>query len=225
MPPLPDLRRAWFAVGIPGYREAGAFQPYGEFPIERLPPIERDLDNNLQWLAREPPVSDWAIFNKEAVRDFDVHRTAIWSARSTNIPAAFDAFLSAPEIGRRVRSFTGCYIDFGWRIVPASDGGTLIHFLSDQQWVAHWSLYVGPDGSEAVVASLVPYGFADPAVDKDQSAAVATFDVTNAHALVCAESFNEFLYRYWIENEICFRLQEGGLNEEQQRYLDHASHT
>ena len=225
MPPLPHLRRSWFGVGIPGSREAGRFQAYGEFPIDSLPPIQRDLDNKLAWLAREPRVSEWAIFNRGNVHDFEAHRAAIWSARPARTPPAFEAFLSSPEIGLHIRSFTGCYLDFGWRVVPASDGGALIHFLSDQQWVAHWSLYVGSDGSQAVVASLVPYGFDEPAVDQDQLPDVATFDVRSAGAVVCSESFNEFLYRYWIENEICFRMGEGVLTEEQGRYLDFYTHT
>jgi hypothetical protein len=192
---------------------------YGAFDVGALPPIRRKLDDELSWLARLPPAVEWAIYGDRHVRDFESHRNLIWTSRPEGTPPAFEAFLKSPELGRRIRSYTGCYIDFGWRIVPASDGGSLIHFLSDQQWVMHWLIYMRRDGTHAVIASTVPYGFDAPAVDQDQMATVAKFDVETAAAAVCCTSFNEFLYRYWIENEICFRLPDGDLTDEQREYL------
>jgi hypothetical protein len=104
----------------------------------------------------------------------------------------------------------------------ALDHGLLVHFLSDSQWVCHWLLYSGPDG-EAVVASYDPLGFElgeDEVTLRELSS--ATMD-----ASVCAESFSEFLYRFWIENEIWFELAAPGLlrrpklTDEQPRYVEH----
>ena len=83
----------------------------------------------------------------------------------------------------------------------------------------HWLLYVGRDGSEAVVATDVPYGF-------DTPEAPATFEPSPETAVVCAETFAEFLYRFWIENEIWFALAdpEGdrrSLTDEERRYAEH----
>jgi hypothetical protein len=75
---------------------------------------------------------------------------------------------------------------------------------------AHWLLYVGPGGEQAVVATRAGYGFEEP----DAGPFVAD-------GVVCAETFVEFLYRYWIENEIFFALREGGLTAEQLRYVEH----
>jgi len=36
---------------------------------------------------------------------------------------------------------------------------------------------------------------------------------------VCADSFAEFLYRFWIENEIWYALHEGGHRESPVRNL------
>lgn len=102
------------------------------------------------------------------------------------------------------------------------DAGTLLHFLSDSQWVCHWLLYTGPDG-EAVVTSYDPLGF-ELGEDEEtvREASSATLD-----AAVCAESFSEFLYRFWIENEIWFALARPGLlrrprlTDEQRRYVEH----
>ena len=97
--------------------------------------------------------------------------------------------------------------------------GLLIHFLSDQQWVLHWLLYVGDDGTEAVIATGMPYGFDGEAPSTlggrpDPAEELVT--------IVCAETFNEFLYRFWIENEIWFALRDGEpLTAEQRRYAEH----
>jgi hypothetical protein len=104
----------------------------------------------------------------------------------------------------------------------ALDDGLLVHFLSDSQWVCHWLLYSGP-GGEAVVVSHDPLGFElgeDEVTLRELSS--ATMD-----ASVCAESFSEFLYRFWIENEIWFGLAAPGLlrrpelTDEQRRYVEH----
>jgi hypothetical protein len=134
---------------------------------------------------------------------------------------AFAAFVADRALHERVRSCTACYLELGQFAVPAP-AGTLVHFLSDQQWVLHWLLYVGDDGSEAVVATPVPYGF--------EGEAPPTLAVGgDADTVVCAESFNEFLYRFWIENEIWFGLRDAlprwrrrrPLTDEQQRYAAH----
>ncbi|HEY3059377.1 MAG TPA: hypothetical protein VGL99_10425 [Chloroflexota bacterium] len=112
--------------------------------------------------------------------------------------------------------------------MPVNDGGSLIHFLPDQQWVMHWLLYIGSDGAEAVLATYVPYGFAldeseiEPADDPSyKPARLREFQVGATDAVVCAESFSEFVYRYWIENEIFFRARQGRLPDELGRYAEH----
>jgi hypothetical protein len=79
----------------------------------------------------------------------------------------------------------------------------LIHFLSDQQWVLHWLLYLGPDGSEAVVVSPEPIGFGD---GENLSPRPVDLGAAQAVLAVCSDSFEEFLYRFWIENELFFGL-------------------
>jgi hypothetical protein len=82
---------------------------------------------------------------------------------------------------------------------------------------------VGRDGSEAVVVTESAIGF-----ELDESPAWSV-DPGAFDAAVCADSFGEFLYRLWIENEIWFRLvaadpdQPAGhlLTAEQRRYAEH----
>ena len=115
--------------------------------------------------------------------------------------------------------------DLGDFAAPVVRGGQLVHFLSDQQWVSHWLLYSGTDGSEAVVVTERPLG-----VEADEDSP-RTFEreldpSASSEAAVCAESFAEFLYRFWIENEIWFAHADEGrpLTDEQRRYAEHYLH-
>jgi hypothetical protein len=224
---LSRLPRDWWGIELPGYREAPAdHATYSEFGSD-LPPIERALDKELTWLMGEPAVPGSLAENdptskptrpasEEALID-------LLAGTHLDVPASFARFINERPPRARVRSCTACYLDLADAVVPAP-GGSLIHFLSDQQWVLHWLLYIGADGSEAVVVSDTPYGF--------QAEAPTTFSVTSgsdeAEAVVCAESFNEFLYRFWVENEIWFALADrdggpGDLNDEQRRYVEYYS--
>jgi hypothetical protein len=116
-----------------------------------------------------------------------------------------------------VRSSTWCFLDLGDFVASTPDGGTLVHVLSDSQWVAHWLLYSGP-GGEAVVGTRDPVGF-----DVEPEETIRVLDPDRTEAWVCAESFAEFLYRFWIENEIWHALSDGQppLTGEQRRYAEH----
>ena len=135
-----------------------------------------------------------------------------------SLPRPFEIFVSDPKPRTHIRSCTACYLDLGDVLVSASEEGWLIHFLSDQQWVIHWLLYLGRDGKEAVVATEEPFGFVTDDAVHDR------FDLTAGNPTVCADSFSEFLYRFWIENETWFRLNPGNLEfpitDEQRRYAE-----
>jgi hypothetical protein len=88
--------------------------------------------------------------------------------------------------------------------------------------VLHWLLYVGPEGSEAVLVTESPLGF-------DDERGGASVHLATPDGAVCASSFSEFLYRFWIENEIWFRVVEPDsdepaeppLTDEQRSYAEH----
>jgi hypothetical protein len=196
--------------------------------MSELPPIERVLDDDLTWLAGQPTVEEWALCNVAEQSRVEERASEIRQTPGLHLPRSFEAFISSPGPGRRIRSGTGCYIDFADFITPVDDGGQLVHFLCDQQWVAHWLLYVGTDGSEAVVETYTPYGF-DVATEELEpglrSVNLKSFDIASADAVVCSESFSEFIYRYWIENELSIRQDLADAPEEMKRYVEHYRRT
>ncbi|HKY49618.1 MAG TPA: hypothetical protein VJP45_00025 [Candidatus Limnocylindria bacterium] len=223
---LPSLPRAWWSTDLPGYREhPRPFATYSAFSYVDLPPIRRPLDPDLRWLLEQPRVarSLAEIEEGDAVperRATAAELDALLAETAVQIPPSFRTFIADPEPRTRVRSATLCYLDLGQFVVEVAGGGRMVHFLSDQQWVLHWLLYVGADGSEAVVVSETPLGFeAD-----DQR--FARFDPAIDAATVCSETFSEFLYRFWVDNEIYFRggqiaHGEPPLTDEQRRYAEH----
>lgn len=217
-----DLPRMWPCIELPGCRDAPSdYATYGAWPVDELPPIARPLDDDLEWLHTQPRVPD-SLAESPASPDPSRPATSeelrrLLGEQQLAFPRAFTAFICDQEPRSRVRSATACYLDLADSIVPAVDGGYLVHFLSDQQWVLHWLLYVRA-GAEAVIATETPYGF--------HGEAPTAFEPVSDAAVVCAESFLEFLYRFWIENEIWFALadpdgEQRPLKEEERRYVEH----
>jgi hypothetical protein len=221
--PLPDLPRSWPSVELPGYREDPDHATYTAFSYDELPPIESQLDDELHWLLQESPVeASLAGVDEAASTAATPKGLGRVVGSEIQLPRAFVAFVGSNEPRARVRSCTDCYLDLADFAVPVVGGGSLVHFLSDSQWVLHWLLYVGPDGSEAVVATGLPFGFELG----DEAEAPRLLDPAAGAAAVCAESFAEFLYRFWIENEIWFNLADPdneprALTLEQRRYAEH----
>jgi hypothetical protein len=230
MPSLQTLPRVWPATELPGYRDHPArYATYSMFAYDELPPIERRLDDEFCWLLREPIVETSLA---------DVHEPAaatpatadalakLIAERRVTLPRSFSVFMASDGPRARIRSCTDCYLDLADFALPVHGGGMLIHFLSDSQWVLHWLLYCGDDGSEAVVVTDRPLGFElDPGEHEET---VSAFD-PEAGGGVCAESFAEFVYRFWIENEIWFAVSDRGtearpLTDEQRRYAEHYAH-
>jgi hypothetical protein len=212
---LASLHRAWWSIEIPG---RFSDDTYAGFDFASLPPIRVPLDDQLSWLRAAPESGD-SIGGLEYI---DPSRKATLEelesmdgVDSLRLPQAFRNFIGSPELQARVPSCTACYLDLGDSIVPVVGGGHLIHFLSDQQGGLHWLLYVGDDGSEAVVVTAAPFGFKPGKGEKKSKRLPDVFDPNagpklTGDAEVAAETFSEFLYRFWIENSLWFTTDDDG---------------
>jgi hypothetical protein len=125
------------------------------------------------------------------------------------LPESLKAFARRPELQRRIRSVTACYLDLGDVAVRTTAPGQLVHFLSDQQWCLHWLVYADGSGCESVLVTDVPIGFDIAEAWGEPVPEVVPLD-GSFRLEVCADSFGEFLYRFWIENELWWALRRGG---------------
>jgi len=218
----PQLMRAnptpfpaeWIGTDLPGCQNVAG--TYGGSGYQSLPPlpVERFL-------------GDWRwLLPKRHTRQATRHGTRLArlaAARGLTLPPGFVKFANDTAAQRLVRSNTDCSFDWAEVIAdsPAGEGGSLIRFYADSQGCVFWYLYATPTGYSCVVASPSLYGTDDDEEYEDNGGGRGVW--------FCAPSFEAFVYRTWIENEIWFRLVDPRydfhdprpLTPEMQAYLDH----
>lgn len=115
----------------------------------------------------------------------------------------------------RLRSATDCYFDLGDHVVQV-EGGHLLHLVSDSQWVFHWLLFLGSDGGSAVIGTRHPTGFI---LDAEEE---AFWQQESFEYIILADSFAEFLWRWWMDNEIFYRVvvEEAVMTPDQLAYVE-----
>jgi hypothetical protein len=165
------------------------------------------LDPELSWLEDQPVQNEWAIDESDApaTRRFDSEQLVAVLPTGVIAPPALLALAARPDLQRRIRSVTGCYLDLGdFAIRTSMEGGYLVHLLSDQQWCLHWLVCVDANGSESVVTTAEPLGFKLGSDDWEKPIPPVVPLDGSYDLQVCADSVNEFLYRFWIENELFY---------------------
>lgn len=212
----------WASIELQGYREHPEPATYSLFDYKSLPPVPTELFNgDFDWLSaprRQPAESSQA--------DYDSELDLISSLASEigfELPESFVTFMGSRELQSRIRSCTDCHFKLLDCIVeyPSGTNNYLIPFLFDSQGMLYWYLYVTQDSKHCVVVSDELLGLRS---ENDQNE-----DSYEEEGMLffCAPTFEEFLYRFWIENEIWFALsyEKTKLTKEQQAYVDHYKKT
>ncbi|GAA4909867.1 hypothetical protein GCM10023223_30080 [Stackebrandtia albiflava] len=170
---------------------------YGRYGFGDLPPVPFPMTGDLSWLADRPVSDEWSVAGN-ASESLPSLREACARAAVT-LPPAFDRFMATSSLQRRVRSNTACFIDLDTGPVASPvGGGHLIRFLSDQQGCLFWYLHDTEGGDHAVVCSPDFHGTdAEPGPCDPEA------------ICFCAETFEVFLCRFWLENEVWFATTDG----------------
>jgi hypothetical protein len=202
----------WWDISLEGLG-LGTVRPnvctYGRYDFAKLPPLPFQMRGQLDCQAATSSY-DWNIGEEKAgdnARAIAALRASCESL-GLSLPPALTKFFETLSLQDRIRSSTDCYLDGCPATVqfPLS-GGHLIRFLADSQGCLFWYLYLTEDRLDhAVVCSPGFYG-TEPEQWQDQE--------PDASDLVfCAESFETFICRFWIENEIWFAWYEKDSNAE-----------
>jgi hypothetical protein len=204
---LKGLRRSWWFCGLEGLRPVRGYVTYDEFDLDDQPDVGRP-DESLSWLETQPEHARWNIYDSDAMPQRRVTTAALAELVPSQIalPAALTEFAARPELQRRIRSATGCYLDLGDFLArTAHEGGHLLHLVSDQQWIRHWLVYLDDVGNESVVTTTEPVGFELPEDEEWEPLPPEAIPLDSSFDLqVCADSVAEFLFRFWVENELYF---------------------
>ncbi len=211
------FKPGWWGTDLGRYRACDG--TYCFFPYESLPPLT-NFDGTLSWLGALPDHLD---------HEMEVHRNdpsergqidaLAGQARQLGLtlPPAFVELMGSSELQDRIPSCTACYFKLSERIIPcpASEQGYILRFLNDQQDVLLWYLYLTPGDARVIVS---PYELDDG----EELTDVGRSNVLS-QSVVCAPTFDEFIYRFWLENTIWFKLNETGatFTPDEQAYLDH----
>lgn len=189
---------------------------YGRYAYAGLPELPVPLDGDFAWLTGSP-VHEGHIGSERAVETAESLAGLVERCRADGValPQSFLRFMRDADLQRRIRSNTGCFLDVVDAPVPSPVGdGVLVRFLADSQGCIFWYLYI-PTGTldHAVVATPEFY---DPSGER-----LHDEEPDHGALVFSAESFEAFLYRIWIENEIWFSEYEGTvMSEAGRRYVD-----
>ncbi len=195
---------------------------YGFIRNENVPPLGPEAqDGSFSWLPALPS-GDCPLEFEKGEGDLGTKLEKL--EREANelkfsLPESFLKFMSSPEIHTRVPTNTACYLDLSSRLidVDTQSGVKLLRFMNDQQCVLLWYLYLEPDHPVRVA-------FAAPEWHDEETGDTLDDVLTPTQLTICANSFEEFVYRFWIENSIWFALIEGREQTDSQRaYCDAAA--
>jgi hypothetical protein len=172
---------------------------YGCYDFPNLPELPVVLDGAFGWLT-DAPLHEYNDGSDIAVKNTKNVPKLIEACKSAAValPASFLMFIQDPDLEARIRSNTCCYFDYPDAPVRSPLGnGHLVRFLADSQRCIIWYLYI-PSGTtdHAVVASPV---FFDSDEDLPQG-----LELDSGAVVFSAESFEAFICRFWIENELWF---------------------
>ncbi|MFF5448788.1 hypothetical protein [Streptomyces sp. NPDC012888] len=216
----------WCATDLGRYRPCDS--TYEVYPMDGLPSLDAvGLDGRFGWLGGEETAPS------AAPSEHGPHLAALareLTAAGLVLPADFAEFYGSERLCRAFDevSVTACWSDLSGALrSPAEEGARLVRFLRDQQDCVIWYLYLRPSGEAFVVCSHIElesaWAWADAEADGER---VAEFRAAAAGSLIrCADSFEEFAYRFVVENELWMRLNssgaEGRLAPHLQAYADH----
>ena len=206
------FEESWYAAGPDVIW--GKPSTYALIPGRALPPLPQGLcDGSFRWLpisSPSPPLRYEYQSHEEGVRALDF-RHAEASAIGLRIPEEARRFLSARELYSRVHSITGCFLEISSSLIddPSGADGKLVRFLCDSQGCVTWYLYITED-----TCSVLGSGeWRDGADDE-------TAQIDPSDYFLCAPTFEQFILRFWLENEVWHRVKRGlQLSEVQSDYL------
>jgi len=147
------------------------------------------------------------VVSRPAMYEVD-HRLA---RSGLHLPASFVTFMTSAALQQRIPSCT----NNGWRMSeplpsPFEEHGRLLRFMHDSQGCSYHYLYLAADGTCPVLGSSELF-LPQPGEDLRPGSPVEYLETT----FWMAPDFEQFLYRYWVDNVIWYHVvyQERPISE------------
>lgn len=214
------FEKVWCGVDIADIRpHKSQFSTYEGSPFELLPPIDaKDLDGSFSFLDNKL-IKDLEKRYEEQHVDItfasvDTLDDSIWKKDPTNerklrrieselpipLPQSFKKFMLALGAQELVPSCTACWFNLPNDVSTfkyLSEDGYIFHFYRDQQDCLFWYFYIRKNGENCILVSSLPIGvYEEEEFFNDQE--------VKENFFLTAYSFEEFIYRTWIENVLWY---------------------
>jgi hypothetical protein len=201
---------AWYGIGLDDYRPRTG--TYTCCAIDSLPPLMVPLDGTFRWLGSAR--SELRVMGSE--KAIEANLTRLLAEKPSGLPKEFIEFFQSPTLWHKFRSCTDCFFDVDPASTEIPGGlGRLVRFMSDSQGCKHWHVHISPCGEKHTVVAT--YRFTGSEDANSPGGKPYPKDITT-----CAASFEEFMYRYWIENELFFALHcQDVMPQNGEAYLAH----
>ncbi|WP_133871919.1 hypothetical protein [Paractinoplanes brasiliensis] len=198
------LQRHWSTVLEHGFTADGTCndETYG-----RLPPLPEHLfTGDFDWLTAGAAGPDAPYMQPYAVPKPAMYELDDRLARyGLYLPASFVTFMTSTTLPQRIPSPFDAWQMSGPALSPVEEHGRLLRFMSDAQG-ANWEsyLYLAADGTCPVLGST---GLPTPEIDEEPEGHPPCTPAEFAEDIYwLAPDFEQFLYRYWVENVIWSHL-------------------
>jgi hypothetical protein len=215
---------SWCAEDLGEYRACD--YTYCDFPIDTLPPLDESRFTGIfEWLGDQGDTVPEQKARMDAI-DEELARVDL------KLPLDFVAFQTRSKLRSALDevSVAGCWSHLVGPVPsPVEHGAYLVQFLRDQQDCCVWYLYLRRGETFVVHSSYLDW-YVDPdqiGHDPDQNDDKPEISVDELPARIywCAPTFEQFAYRFWLENSLWRVLHgiegAGEMTAGQRDYLRH----
>jgi uncharacterized protein (TIGR02996 family) len=194
---------AWKNFDLGSLREEDG--TYGTWPYDSIPALQvQEMRGEFQYLTvRRTPADRGDDRTSPRYRQKFERMLSDAAGKGIRLPEVFVKFMNNPDLHNTYRSVTDCFFTFPDDNLPirTNSFGNALHvfFYSDSQDCLHWDLYVHPSGGHCVIARWLEYfDAAPPEPDNDRASP------SEPRAWFVAPSFEAFVFRVWLENQIWY---------------------
>ena len=198
-PPGASFPVGWFGQELGKFRAGNS--TYNCYAPDELPPIRIPLTGSFDWLEAAPE-QDLHLAASPETTAAALRKLLV--SHAMDLPPEFVKFFQTPSLWRRISTCTDCYLCLDSAAIGIRGSlGSLVTFMADSQGCKHWHLHISPCGTRhTVVATYFNTGSEN--VDR-KGGLPHPKDITTV-----AGSFEEFIYRFWLENAMWFALHDKG---------------
>lgn len=203
MTPHDQLKRQWFTSGHSDLWNCNS--TYRPVPYEMLPGLH-DISDDFSWLDDLPHESFTCTLDSDdnKIENLD-HIVSTVRSLGLELPSGFVRFMADVSLQAKVPTCTACFLEISESLIPVPgfDGSYVLRFMNDSQGCVMWYLLLNRSTTPRVVASNY---FFEPDIFEalaDEEVGIKYPDVIH-QASICADSFLEFVYRFWIENAVWY---------------------